>query len=77
MIYLKSWYNSEYPSDEMGRGLRKRLSLEAIYENLGKVDIYDMIDVVDSLIRERIFVKIAEIKGVDYDHVYRKWLNQD
>ena len=37
-------------------------------------DIYEVVGVGDSVIRERIFVKLAEIMEVDYDYIYNQWL---
>lgn len=38
-------------------------------------DIYDMLNVSNSLIRERVFKKLSDLMGVDYDIVYYLWLN--
>ena len=38
-------------------------------------DIYDMLNVSDSLIRERVLKKLSDFMGVDYDIVYYLWLN--
>ena len=43
------------------------------YEN-----IYDLLGVGDSLVRERIFEALAEIMNVEYDYIYHQWLgNKD
>jgi hypothetical protein len=38
------------------------------------MDIYDVIGVGDSVIRERLFEHLSEIKDVNYDYIYKKWL---
>jgi hypothetical protein len=42
------------------------------YEN-----IYDLIGVGDSLVRERIFEALAEIMNVEYDYIYHQWLGNE
>ena len=29
---------------------------------------------IDTIVRERIFIKLAEIMNVDYDYIYEQWL---
>lgn len=40
-------------------------------------DVYDVLEVADSLIRERVFGKLSEIYAVDYDVVYNMWLRSE
>lgn len=37
-------------------------------------DVYDLLGVGDSMVREAVFSKLAEIVGCDYDDIYRMWL---
>lgn len=37
-------------------------------------DVYKLIGVDDSVVRERVFGKLSEIMKVDYDTIYNKWL---
>ena len=37
-------------------------------------DVYEALNVWDSVIRERVFGKLAEIMKVDYDYIYEQWL---
>ena len=43
-----------------------------------KKDIYITLfgseELGDSLVRERVFDKLAEIMGVDYNYIYEQWL---
>ena len=39
-------------------------------------DVYNILGVGDSMIRERVFEELSKILGVDYDVIYQKWLNQ-
>jgi ribonucleotide reductase alpha subunit len=38
-------------------------------------DIYQYVGVSDSIVRERLFEKLAETLNVGYDYVYNLWLN--
>lgn len=38
-------------------------------------DIYELIGVSDSLIRERLFERLSELLNVDYNVIYDMWLN--
>lgn len=37
-------------------------------------DVYELIGVGDSLVRERLFRRLAEIMEVDYNYIYQQWL---
>lgn len=76
MNNVKKWYQSTYPTDEMGEELNSNLTFQEVWESLqqGK-EFYSTIGAADSVIRERIFEKIAETMGITYDEVYNTWLN--
>ena len=40
-------------------------------------DVYNILGVGDSVIRERVFEELSEILEIDYDVIYQKWLNSD
>lgn len=74
-INLKDWYTKEYPNDELGYELNDDVDLRRCFSSLGRdPDIYDVMGVGDSVIRERVFAKMADVLGVDYDVIYYKWL---
>jgi hypothetical protein len=37
-------------------------------------DVYKYIGIADSIIRERIFEKLANEMGIDYNEIYNQWL---
>ena len=37
-------------------------------------DVYSLINVHDSLVRERLFNKLADIIRVNYNYIYNQWL---
>ena len=69
---IKDWYTKEYPTDELGQLLNPLTTFEEIYEELPLA--YELLGVSDSLVRERVFNKLAEVMQVSYDDVYDKWL---
>ena len=72
---IKEWYVKAYPMDDLGPGIVGNFA--RALETMAKGgDIYDYIGVGDSLIRERLFTRLAKMLGLDYDHIYEMWLNQ-
>ena len=73
---IKEFYLNEYPTDELGLELNENATfvglLNCLYEGN---DVYDYIGEGDSLIRERLFEKLAQDLGSSYDYVYNMWLN--
>ena len=69
------WYRNKYPTDDCGACLREGLTFGDLWDCLrrGK-DFYRCCGVGDSLVRERLFVKIAEIYHVSYEFVYGMWI---
>lgn len=72
---IREFYVKTYPTDELGLELNPSATLVGMFAGLieGK-DIYEYIGVSDSLIRERLFAKIAEEWNISYDLVYKFWL---
>ena len=73
--FVKEWYKEEYPDDDMGDDIDPEITFDDVFEALDNYqDIYDVLGVGDSIIRERVFTKLADLMGVDYDYVYDQWL---
>lgn len=73
METIKKWYTQEYPTDELGQLLNWSLTFQQLYKGLPEV--YELLGVDDSLVRERVFDKLAKVMNVSYDNIYNKWLN--
>ena len=76
---IKEWYLKEYSSDSLGNQLLDSTTFYDLFYALDrKKDIYTTLfgneELGDSLIRERVFEKLAEIMGVDYKYIYEQWL---
>ena len=73
---VREWYVSAYPTDDLGPEINPELTFQGVYSTLeADKDIYEAFGLVDSVVRERVFEKLAELKNVDYDHVYNLWLH--
>lgn len=72
---VRTWYMEIYPSDELGEEINPYITFMDVFEALDNYkDIYEVIQVHDSVIRERIFEKLSEITGHTYEEVYNQWL---
>lgn len=73
---IKDWYCKEYPTDELGVEINSEITFEDLFIMLDTdKDIYEALGVGDSIIRERVFDKLADIMKVDYDYIFDKWLS--
>mgnify|MGYP003652403687 CR=1 FL=1 len=72
---LRKYYIQSYPSDKLGEDINKDITFVNLFECLDNYqDVYSLINVYDSLVRERLFDKLADIIGVDYKYVYNQWI---
>ena len=72
---IKEWYMTEYHGDELGAELNNEITFYDLFVVLDTYkDVYEALNVWDSIIRERVFSKLAEIMNVDYDYIYEQWL---
>ena len=77
-VKLKDWYIENYPTDELGESINDVNTFEDLWNGiLNNIKVYHIIGVGDTLLRERLFQHLAEIKGVDYSYVYDKWLGKE
>tara|TARA_R110000850_G_scaffold231020_1_gene355964 strand:+ start:324 stop:581 length:258 start_codon:yes stop_codon:yes gene_type:complete len=72
---VKAFYLDKHPTDELGQEIDSNINFKMVFECLDNYgNIYDLIGVGDSLVRERIFEALAEIMNVKYDYIYDQWL---
>lgn len=76
VMTVREWYVSEYADDEAGLTLNANVSFIDLMGALLKgICIYSVLGgYADSIIRERVFVKMAEIYNVEYSKIYELWL---
>lgn len=75
----KEWYIETYPTDELGHYLNGEISFFNLYGCITMCnpnDLYEYIGEADSVIRERLFAKLAKILRVPYGEVYDMWVGQ-
>lgn len=72
MENIKNWYKSEFPTDELAEEINPNATFEELKVNIPNV--YNYLDVYDSIVRERVFSELANRMNVDYDVIYNKWL---
>ena len=71
---VAAWYADAYPTDDIVNEMQVPTTFFDVITNLPKV--YEVLGVGDSIVRERVFTKLASITGVGYNEIYNKWLNQ-
>ena len=72
---IKEFYLETYPTDDLGLELNETPTFPGLLNQLiVGGDVYNYIGVGDSIIRERLFEKLAESMEVSYDYVYNLWL---
>ena len=72
---IRGWYLKAYPTDDLGEEIDPNVTFEDIFNTLdARRDVYRVIGVVDSIIRERVFAQLAKIMGTPYEYVFDQWL---
>ena len=72
---IKDWYIKNYPTDDLGDEINNVNTFEDLWNGINNhKNVYTIIGVDDSLIRERLFQNLSLIYDVDYNYVYKKWL---
>lgn len=75
METIKNYYLQNFPTDELGLEINPEATFEGLFETLDRYrDVYEYIGVHDSLVRERVFEKLAEVMEVPYNEVYEQWM---
>ena len=73
---IREFYVKNYPSDDMGKGINPEATFDGLAKTLSNChDVYEYLYVYDSIIKERLFERLAEELNVKYDYVYNLWLN--
>jgi hypothetical protein len=73
---IREFYLENYPTDELGLELNETPTFSGLLNQLiTSGDVYRYIGVGDSVIRERLFERLAKELNVKYEYVYNLWLN--
>lgn len=72
---IREFYLEAYPSDDMGNDINPNATFAGLLNQLiVSGDVYAYLYVYDSIVRERLFEKLAEELEVSYEYVYNLWL---
>lgn len=75
-LKVREWYVSAFPNDELGWEINADATFDGVQKAIDEgADVYALLEVNDSLIRERVFDKLSDITGVPYDDIFEKWVN--
>ena len=75
--HIKGWYMRNYPTDGLGNEIDSRVTFKDLYDRMEDgEDVYEVIGVGDSVVRERLFDELAKRRHVSYDTIYRLWLSK-
>ena len=74
---IGTWYRKVFPADDLGAEIRPSATFFDVYHycqnNALGNSVYDILGVRDSIVRERVFLEIAEIKKMPYEELYDAW----
>ena len=71
---IREWYAAVFPSDELASKIQDISFYDLVDRMNHGEDVYEILGVKDSIVRERVFDETAQLLHVDYDAVYKKWL---
>ena len=74
---IGKWYGENFPTDDLATSINPNATFQMLYDALATDNVYCVIGVADSVVRERCFEKLAEIMKVDYSVIHNKWVNQE
>lgn len=75
LTHIKGWYMRTYPADGLGNELDGNVTFKEMFDRMAAgEDVYKVIGVGDSVVRERLFDELAKRRGVSYDTIYKLWM---
>lgn len=74
---VRAYYMDKYPTDELGTEIRMGVTFKDVFNTLdNRACVYDLLNVHDSLVRERVFEALSEIMKCEYDYIFSQWLRR-
>lgn len=69
---VRAWYMETYPADSLGVEIIPRMTFEHLRKwiNRHTADIYDLLEVQDSVVGNRVMEKMSQLYNVPYNVVY-------
>ena len=72
---IREFYVKNYPTDDLGMGINPKATFAGLLNQLiVNGDVYEYLYVYDSIVRERLFERLADELEVSYEYVYKLWL---
>jgi hypothetical protein len=72
---IKNWYLKNFSSDDIGEDIKENITFAGLFDCLDSYKcVYEFLGVDDSIIRERVFERLADIMDVEYEYIYNQWL---
>lgn len=72
---LREFYIGTFPDDRIGIEIDPNATFYDLFLTLDQYgDVYECIGIADSVVRQRMFAKLAEIMGVGYGEIYEQWM---
>ena len=82
MENIHDWYVANFPDDWMGKRIDPTVTFSDLMtyintvENSYSDEVYILLGVTDSVIRERVFQELSDRTGISYAIIYNEWLNK-
>lgn len=74
-MLIKNWYTKTFPQDELGQRINPDVTFEDLFVALDNYqNVYKILGVGDSVVRERCFHELSKRTGNSYDTIYNQWL---
>lgn len=74
---IKTWHSLKYPNDELAKEMDNEITFKDLWDGMKSgEDVYEMLGVYDSLIREHVFSELAKRMNTKYEEIYNKWLGE-
>jgi len=74
---IKTWHSLKYPNDELAKEMDGEITFKDLWDGMKDgIDVYEMLGVYDSLIREHVFSELAKRMNTKYETIYNKWLGE-
>ena len=71
---VKDWYKDTFPDDELGNDINPNITFYDVFETLDHYkDIYELLGVDDSAIRERVFYGLDDMIDEPHGYSYEQW----
>jgi len=72
---IRDWYIKTYPKDKLGFNINNNITFHSAFKCLEKgKDFSNFLGVGDSVVRERVFKKLAIVMNCTYDYIYNQWI---